>query len=103
MRVVTIAADSPVPVVLCATGEAAVFQNIRTILNTVTESVPLYRSFGLADNYTGRPIMAAQPLLYTAIREAIEEYSGSVTLREITFQEGNTPGSLIPTVEVEFL
>lgn len=80
---------------------ASVLQNVGIILATRRGSCPLYRDFGIPIDFLDRPIPVAKTLAYAEIKEAIEAYEPRATVVGVTFSEdANTPGLLIPTVEV---
>ena len=83
---------------------ASVLQNIAVILATRTGDVPLYRDFGLSQEFVDKPIPAARVLLYAEVKEAVEQYEPRAEVIGVTFQEDRSaPGRLIPTVEVEII
>lgn len=80
----------------------AVLQNVALILATPQGSAPLYRSFGLSQDFVDKPMPVAKAMLVTAVREAIEEWEPRATVKDIRFAEDAAePGQLSPTVEVE--
>lgn len=80
---------------------ASVLQNVAIILSTRCGSCPLYRDFGISMEFLDRPVPVAKTLAYAEIKEAIEAYELRATVAGVTFSEdANTPGLLIPTVEV---
>lgn len=80
---------------------ASVLQNVGIILATRRGSCPLYWDFGIPIDFLDRPIPVAKTLAYAEIKEAIEAYEPRATVVGVTFSEdANTPGLLIPTVEV---
>lgn len=86
---------------LCEDDEVkAVLQNIQLILTTPKGSVPMYREFGLEQDFIDKPIPVAQTLMTSRIREALEMFEPRAKFVGITFSE-ETPGKLIPILEVE--
>lgn len=80
---------------------SSVLQNIAIILATQRGSCPMYRDFGISMDFLDRPIPVAKTLAFAEIKEAIEAYEPRATVVDMTFSEDtNTPGLLIPTVEV---
>lgn len=80
----------------------AVLQNVALILATPQGSVPLYRSFGLPQDFVDKPMPVAKAMLVTAVREAIEGWEPRATVKDIRFAEDVAqPGQLSPTVELE--
>ena len=83
---------------------ASVLQNISIVLSTWQGSVPLYRQFGLSRSFIDKPTPVAKPMLYAAVKEAIEEFEPRAEVINVTFREdGSAPGRLIPTVEVNII
>ena len=81
---------------------ASVLQNIAVILRSRRGTVPLYRDFGLAGSFLDKPVPAAKALIFREIKEAVERFEPRAEVVNITFAEDqNTPGRLLPTVEVD--
>ena len=51
---------------------AAILQNVAVILATRQGSSPLYRHFGLPQNFLDKPIPVAKPMLFAEVKEAVE-------------------------------
>lgn len=84
--------------------EHSVVQNIACILLTKQGSCPLYREFGLPQEYMHRPTNVAPPVLYAEILDAVETFEPRCTVTHVEIVEDeDEPGKLIPTVEVEIL
>jgi len=82
----------------------SVLQNVAIILATRQGTCPGYRDFGLPQKFLDKPIPVAKPMMYSEIKEAIEEYEPRAEVVNITFAEDiNALGKLIPTVEVEII
>jgi phage baseplate assembly protein W len=80
----------------------SVLQNIAIILSTRQKSVPLYRGFGLSGRFVDKPIPVAKSMMIAEIPEVIAEFEPRAKVVNVTFEEDeNTPGKLIPIVEVE--
>lgn len=80
----------------------AVLQNVALILATPKGSVPLYRDFGLSQDFLDKPIPAAKAMMIAHIREAIEIWEPRAEYVNATFAENiQEPGQLNPTVEVK--
>lgn len=86
-----------------ATRKEEILQNIAVILSSPKFSVPLDRGLGLAQRFLDKPIQAAQPILIAEVLDAIEAYEPRVEVLDVTFALGDTPGALIPIVEVDIL
>ena len=80
----------------------AVLQNVKMILITRQNSIPLYRDFGLPMQFVDKPTPAAKPLMVAEIRDAIGEYEPRAKVINVTFEiDEKAPGKLIPTLEIE--
>lgn len=83
---------------------ASVLQNVAIILKTRQGTVPLYRGFGLPQEFIDRPIPVAKPMMYAEVKEAVEEYEPRARVVGMTFgEDASVPGRLVPTVEVEII
>ena len=84
-----------------ADAVASVLQNVAVILSTGQRTSPMYRDFGLPQDFVDRPTPAAKVLLYASVKEAIEAYEPRAEVINVTFAEDPAvPGRLIPKVEV---
>lgn len=83
-----------------ATVEEEVLQNVAMILATEQYSVPLHREMGLPRNIIDKPLPMAKALTIAAVIEAVETLEPRATVENVTFREGETPGKIIPVVEV---
>lgn len=83
--------------------EEEILQNLTTLLSTPKFTVPLDRDFGLSQQFVDKPFPAAQSLFIAEILDVIEKYEPRVKVERVTFEQGSTPGMLIPRVEVEIL
>lgn len=84
--------------------EQDIIQNIYCILQTVKESVPHYRDYGVDSNYLHRPIPVAKAAYAVAITNAIQKYEKRVSLDKVDFSENPLyPGELYPLLEVTIL
>lgn len=77
-----------------------VLQNVTMILSTPKFSVPLDRGLGLARRFLDMPIQAAQAVLISEVLDAVERDEPRAEVLSVTFEQGETPGNLIPIVEV---
>ena len=81
---------------------ASILQNVAIILATRQGTTPLYRQFGLPQRFVDKPIPVAKPMLYSEVKEAVDEYEPRAEVVGISFEEDKSmPGKLIPTVEVK--
>ncbi|MBJ6362090.1 GPW/gp25 family protein [Paenibacillus sp. GCM10012307] len=81
-----------------ASGSDAILQNIKTILTTISGTVPLDRKFGV-DVPLDQPAMVAQALLTANIIEAIEQYESRVEVVSVMYSNNDNEGILIPIVK----
>jgi len=80
----------------------AVLQNIALILATPKGSVPMYRDFGLSQEFLDKPIPVARAMLVAEIPEAIELWEPRASVSDISFsQDALEPGKLVPNLLVE--
>ena len=76
-------------------------QNVAIILSSPQMSVPLDRALGLPQKFVDLPIKAARVTLISEVYNAIEAYEPRAKVKKVTVMQGETPGKLIPYVEVE--
>ena len=82
----------------------SVLQNIAIILSTRQGTWPLYRGFGLTQKFVYMPMPVALPMMYSEVKEAVEEYEPRAEVVNVTFEVNEAaPGRLIPTVEVNII
>ena len=85
------------------TREEEVLQNLSILLSTPKFTVPLDRDFGLSLRFVDKPLPVAESLFRAEILDAIEKYEPRVEVENVTFEQGDAPGMLIPRVEVNIL
>ncbi len=78
-----------------------VLQNLSMILQTIKNTAPLYRDFGISGKFIDKPIPVAETLLVAEIYEAVEKYEPRAEIVGITFDCDNSTGKLIPCLEVK--
>ncbi len=78
----------------------SILQNVAIILRTRQGTCPMYREFGMPQNYMDKPIPVAKPLMYAEIREAVEAFEPRCSVIGVTFMKSDLRG-IIPVVEVE--
>lgn len=77
-------------------------QDIAVVLATPKGSVPLYREFGVEMDFLDLPMPAAEQLLRSRVREAVERWVPNAIVRSVDFEEdGSMTGRADPIVEVE--
>lgn len=83
---------------------ASVMQNIAIILSTPRGSVPMYREFGLPQDFLDKPMPVARTMLISALKETIERWEPRAEFVGVTFAgNASNPGELDPTVEVKII
>ena len=80
-----------------------ILQNVAVIISTPKFSVPLERGLGLSQRFIAKPIPAAQSILISEVMEAISAFEPRAEVENVTFELGDTPGSMIPVVEVNII
>ncbi|MGM9562128.1 MAG: hypothetical protein ACI3WT_07790 [Phascolarctobacterium sp.] len=76
-----------------------IIQNVRCIMCTIKQSVPLDRDMGIDAAYVDKPMAIAQAMLADEIISAIQKYEPRVTVSSIDFT-ATVNGQLIPKVQV---
>ncbi len=74
------------PVIIGATGMDSVRQCLRTILRTLTYSVPLDRGFANDGNMIDSPAPGKTAHLAASLIDAIEKYEPRVSVASVTFE-----------------
>ena len=85
------------------TLEEEVLQNVAIIVPQPTFSVPLDRGLGLAPRFIDKPIPVAQSILISEVLDAVDEYEPRAEVTNVTFEAGETPGLLVPVLEVNIV
>ena len=76
-------------------------QNVRTILNTMQNTVPLDREFGIDASLIDMPITAAKARATANIATAINNYEPRARVKEVHFSGDNLEGLAKFTVILE--
>ena len=97
------ALEIPCIVLAPETLEEEVLQNVAIIVSTPKFSVPLDRGLGLAQRFIDKPIQVAQSILISEVLDAVEEYEPRAEVTNVTFEKGETPGLLVPVLEVNIV
>ncbi len=58
---------------------------------------------GLAQRFIDKPIQVAQSILISEVLDAVEEYEPRAEVTNVTFEAGETPGLLVPVLEVNIV
>ena len=78
-------------------------QELYILICTIQGECPLYRDFGVSNDYLHMPVNAAETALTLAITEALRRYMPGVTLDNIRFERDEVSamkGILNPILEV---
>lgn len=79
----------------------SVIQNCHLLLNTRKGSIPMYRDFGLDMDFRDRPMLVAQTMMISRVKEALETFEPRANVISITFEQNSKdPGAIIPILEV---
>lgn len=84
-----------------ATELEEVVQNVRTILSTIKNSVPLYREFGVESKYLDYPLNIAQNMLASELARVISKYEPRARLKSCSMSGSAENGTLILIAVVE--
>lgn len=80
---------------------AEIIQNVRTILQTIKTTVPLYRDFGLSGDAIDAPINKAKAIITDEIVTQVDKYEPRAQVVEVLFSGDATAGNLVPTVRIK--
>ncbi len=78
-----------------------ILQNLSMILQTVKNTAPLYRDFGLSGNFLDKSMAAAETLIIAELYEAVEKYESRAEIVGVSFESNEAAGKLVPCLEVE--
>lgn len=87
-----------------AIGHAEIVQNVRTIISTVTGTVPLDRAFPGIENPIDLPVPAAQAKLSASVFQAIQKHEPRVKVLSIEYEQTTAEvmnGKIAPVVTIE--
>ncbi len=83
------------------TEQDAKVQELYILICTIQGECPLYRDFGVSNDYLHMPINAAQTAFTLAVTEALQRYMPDVRLNNIRFEASDgMRGILNPILEV---
>ena len=98
----SVTASEPIKINLApATLMEEILQNLSMILQTIKNTAPLYRDFGLSGSFVDKPMPVAESLLIAEIYEAVEKYEPRAEIVNISFEKDEPAGKLYPCLEVE--
>lgn len=98
--------DDKAPIVVGATGQEEILQNVRTIISTLRGQVPLDRSFARTGQALDRPTNKAIAAEVSELFRAIARHEPRVKVLKINFKAGDDPamqGRLQPVVRLRIL
>ena len=80
----------------------SIVQGLRILLSTRQQSVPLYRSFGLPQQWLDKPANVAETILVQEVATGIREVFPKMEIIKVMVEyDEDAPGRLIPVVEVK--
>ena len=78
----------------------SILQNVSIILRTRLGTCPMYREFGIPQDYLSKPTTVARSMIFAEIRDAMEAFEPRCNVVSVTFTQ-NAADELTPVVEVE--
>lgn len=97
----TVSSDTPPQFSLCETDTLkSILQNVALILATRTNTVPMYRHFGLPMAFIDKPILAAETISAAEIREAIADFEPRAKFVDVSYEPSAYGAKLSVKVEV---
>lgn len=78
----------------------SILQNVSIILRTRLGTCPMYREFGIPQDYLHKPTTVAKSMIFAEIRDAVEAFEPRCNVVSVTFEQ-NAADELTPVVEVE--
>lgn len=76
----------------------AVIQNVAVILDTVQESCPMFRDFGLPNSLYGRPQPVVENIMTGYLYDQIEQFEPRAIVSDIRFENNAMTGCTIPII-----
>lgn len=67
--------------------EAEILQNVRTIISTLKESVPLDRSIGVSWEHVDMPVPVARMMFKVAVIDAVNEREPRANIESIEYED----------------
>lgn len=78
----------------------SILQNVYLILATRTNTVPMYRNFGLPMAFVDKPILVAETISAAEIREAIANFEPRAEFVDVLYEPSAYGAKLSVRVEV---
>ena len=98
----TVSTDAPPQLTLSETDTLkSILQNVYIILATRTNTVPMYRHFGLPMTFIDKPIMAAETISAAEIREAIAEFEPRAKFVDVSYEPSAYGAKIRVKVEIQ--
>ncbi|RXZ84577.1 hypothetical protein EBB07_00740 [Paenibacillaceae bacterium] len=92
--------SKPQPINFSASGIDELLQNVRTIITTVSGTVPLHRSFGISVASLDKPLEVSQAIMTSDIVTAITDFEPRVEVVSVTFDTDESDGKLMTVVAI---
>lgn len=77
-----------------------IIQNVRTIIATTKETIPIFREFGLS-SILDQPINVARAKITAEVADAIKKYEPRAKLVSIDFEGNMMDGELNPIITIQ--
>lgn len=84
-----------------ANEQQEIIQNIAVILDSIQNSCPMCRGIGIPSDIYGRPLPVVENMLVGYIYDQIEEYEPRADIAEVTFEQDEIKGTVIPIIYIE--
>lgn len=78
----------------------SILQNVSIILRTRRGTCPMYREFGIPQDFLHKPTTVAKSMIFAEIRDAVEAFEPRCNVVSVTFTQ-SAADELTPIVEVE--
>lgn len=75
-----------------------VLQNVAVILDTVQNSCPMFRDFGLPGTLLGRPQNIVENMLVGALYDQIEQFEPRADIADVAFESDAATGRTVPII-----
>lgn len=100
--VYTISNREPITYTLIENDEVtSILQNVALLLQTWKGTVPMYREFGLPNEWVNQQVPIAEVIAAQEVEEAIEAFEPRATLLDVHIKGEMDTGKLYIEVEVE--
>lgn len=75
-----------------------ILQNVRTILSTLQNTVPLFRRFGVDGSFLDDPMLIAEAKMAAEVIEKVQEFEPRAIIQEVKFDREQYDGQVRPIV-----